>query len=116
MATCFTCRKREDMKQERIKVQLYNKTYKEIDMSDFSEIPEELFSNRSDIVSVWLPDGVKKIDANAFENCFRLSEIFFPNTLRVIGNEAFRNCVNLKKPEISEKVDVSETAFVGCNL
>ena len=104
------------MKQERIKVQLYNRTYKEIDMSDFTEIPEELFSNRNDIISVWLPNGVKKISDNAFENCIRLKEIFFPNTLREIGREAFRNCINLKQPEISEKVDVSESAFEGCHL
>jgi len=102
------------MKKERIKVQLYNKTYKEIDMTDFSEIPEDLFSNRNDIISVWLPNGVKRIHANAFENCIRLSEVFFPNSLKVIGNEAFRNCINLKKPDIPDKVEVSKSAFVGC--
>ena len=32
----------------RIKVKLYNKTFKEIDMSDFSVIPEELFENAYD--------------------------------------------------------------------
>ena len=52
----------------RIKVKLYNKTFKEIDMSDFSVIPEELFANRDDIVEVELPEGVKAISANAFEN------------------------------------------------
>lgn len=49
----------------RIKVKLYNKTFKEIDMSDFSVIPEELFANRDDIVEVELPEGVKAISANA---------------------------------------------------
>ena len=36
------------MKRGRIKVTLYNRTLKEIDMSDFSYISEDIFSNRSD--------------------------------------------------------------------
>ena len=51
---------------KRIKVTLYNKTFKEIDMTDFTVIPEELFANRDDIVEVVLPEGVKVISANAF--------------------------------------------------
>ena len=58
--------------KERIKITLYNKTYKEIDMSDFTEITEDIFSNRDDIVDVKLPEGVKIIDAHAFENCRHL--------------------------------------------
>ena len=38
------------MNNKRIKVTLYNRTYKEIDMSDFTCLPEELFANRDDIV------------------------------------------------------------------
>ena len=33
------------MNNKRIKVTLYNRTYKEIDMSDFTCLPEELFAN-----------------------------------------------------------------------
>ena len=47
--------------KERIKVYLYNKTMKEIDMSDFSYISEDVFSERTDIVKVVLPEGVKEI-------------------------------------------------------
>ena len=49
------------MNNKRIKVTLYNRTYKEIDMSDFTCLPEELFANRDDIVEVVLPEGVKVI-------------------------------------------------------
>ena len=47
--------------KERIKVYLYNKTMKEIDMSDFSYISEDVFSERTDIVKVVLPEGVKRL-------------------------------------------------------
>ena len=48
------------MNNKRIKVTLYNRTYKEIDMSDFTCLPEELFANRDDIVEVVLPEGYKQ--------------------------------------------------------
>ena len=40
--------------KERIKVYLYNKTIKEIDMSDFSYLSEDIFSERGDIIKVIL--------------------------------------------------------------
>ena len=77
------------MNNKRIKVTLYNRTYKEIDMSDFTCLPEELFANRDDIVEVVLPEGVKVISNNAFENCQRLEKVEFPSTLERIESEAF---------------------------
>ena len=98
----------------RIKVTLYNKTFKEIDMSDFSVIPEELFANRDDIFEVVLPEGVKVISANAFENCQRLEKVVFPSTLESIGEEAFINCVNLKEADYGKNVKIAPTSFSGC--
>ncbi len=46
---------------------MYNRTFKEIDQSDFTRITEGLFSNRDDIVEVAFPDGVETIGFNAFE-------------------------------------------------
>ncbi len=45
------------MSGSRIKVTLYNRTFKEIDQSDFTRITEGLFSNRDDIVEVEFPEG-----------------------------------------------------------
>ena len=59
------------MSGSRIKVTLYNRTFKEIDMSDFTRITEGIFSNRDDIVEVAFPEGVEVIAPNAFENCMR---------------------------------------------
>ena len=55
------------MSGSRIKVTLYNRTFKEIDMSDFTRITEGIFSNRDDIVEVAFPEGVEVIAPNAFE-------------------------------------------------
>lgn len=104
------------MKRGRIKVALYNRTLKEIDMSDFKEIPEDLFSDRKDIVKVQLPEGVEEICNYAFENCRHLEEVVMPSSLKKIGSEAFYNCVNLKKIVIQSEVVVDKTAFDGCVL
>lgn len=102
------------MKRGRIKVTLYNRTLKEIDMSDFSYISEDIFSNRSDVVKIELPEGVKKIGNNAFENCNNLEEVIFPDSLEEIGQEAFINCVNLKSAVCKKGVKVDPTSFKGC--
>ena len=77
------------MKRGRIKVTLYNRTLKEIDMSDFSYISEDIFSNN-------------------------LEEVIFPDSLEEIGQEAFINCVNLKSAVYKKGVKVDPTSFKGC--
>ena len=61
-----------------------------------------------------MPEGVKSIGNNAFENCVNLEEVELPDTLENIGSEAFVNCINLKKIQYGKKVDVDKTAFAGC--
>ena len=94
------------MSGSRIKVTLYNRTFKEIDMSDFTRITEGIFSNRDDIVEVIAP--------NAFENCRRLEKVEFPKSLKSIENEAFINCLSLKEADYGKNVTVAPDAFKGC--
>lgn len=100
--------------KERIKVYLYNKTIKEIDMTDFTYISEDIFAERGDIVKVELPEGVEVIGNNAFENCTNLEEVICPKSLKSIGAEAFIDCVNLKKINYGSDVKVDASAFKGC--
>lgn len=102
------------MNSNRIKVTLYNRTFKEIDMSDFTRITEGLFSNRDDIVEVAFPDGVETIGFNAFENCRRLEKVEFPDSLKLIECEAFINCTSLKEADYGKNVTVAPDAFKGC--
>ncbi len=101
--------------KDRIKVFLYNKTTKEIDMSDFKTIPDDMFADRRDVVRVELPEGVEVIGNNSFENCSRLEEVIFPQSLKKIGNEAFIDCVNLVKAVYGDQVEVAPNAFQGCD-
>ena len=56
-----------------------------------------MFSERTDIVKVVLPEGVKEIGNNAFENCIHLEEVVCPKSLQKIDSEAFIDCISLKK-------------------
>ena len=76
------------MSGSRIKVTLYNRTFKEIDMSDFTRITEGIFSNRDDIVEVAFPESIE--------------------------NEAFINCLSLKEADYGKNVTVAPDAFKGC--
>lgn len=100
--------------KDRIKVYLYNKTIKELDMSDFTYIYPDMFAERDDIVKVELPEGVERIGNNAFENCSNLEEVICPKSLRSIEAEAFIDCINLRKIEYGDDVDVDASAFKGC--
>ncbi|MDO5339851.1 MAG: leucine-rich repeat domain-containing protein [Eubacteriales bacterium] len=102
------------MNGNRIKVTLYNRTFKEIDMSDFTRITEGLFSNRDDIVAISFPEGVEIIASNAFENCRRLEKVEFPDSLKLIESEAFINCTSLKEADYGKNVTVAPDAFKGC--
>ena len=102
------------MSGSRIKVTLYNRTFKEIHMSDFTRITEGIFSNRDDTVEVAFPEGVEVIAPNAFENCRRLEKVEFPKSLKSIENEAFINCLSLKEADYGKNVTVAPDAFKGC--
>ena len=102
------------MIKSRIKVTLINKTTKEIDLSDFSVIPEGLFNGRTDVQKIEFPDGVEIIMNNACEGCTALEEAVFPPSLKVIESEAFADCVKLVKADYHEDVKVDNSAFIGC--
>ena len=104
----------ERIMKERIKVYLYNKTIKEIDMSDFSSITEDTFAYHKDIVKVIFPEGVEFIGNNAFENCTRLEEVVCPSTLKSIGKEAFLGCINLSRINYGRDVSIAPNAFKCC--
>ena len=103
------------MNRKRIRITLVNRTYKEIDMSDFTSIQDDMFSGLTDIAKVELPEGVRYIKRNAFEGCAALTEVILPDTIEDIGYEAFANCISLKKINVPDNAKVDSTAFRNCH-
>ena len=67
------------------------------------------------IKSVVIEDGVTRIGAYAFYDCFALAEVIIPNSVKSIGNRAFFYCKALTKVEIPNSVTcIGWYAFEEC--
>lgn len=78
-------------------------------------IPKEAFMNCNNLRFVDLPNGLIKIDQDAFKNC-PLEEVTFPETVSELGISAFENCKNLEKIDLSlakNLKSIPEKAFSG---
>jgi len=78
------------------------------------EIGEKAFLD-SNLLSVYLPEGVQTIGAEAFRTSFSLYDVNLPSTLKVIGDEAFLGCHSLKTIDIPQNVSqIGINAFMSC--
>ena len=50
-----------------------------------------------DVEEVVLPDGLKHIQNNAFDDCYRLTKVTIPNSVEFISDCAFNGCISLKR-------------------
>lgn len=68
----------------------------------------------SDLTSIELPQGLKRLEAYCFQNC-KLKSIVLPDSVTYIGKSAFENCDNLKDIRFSENLSqIDDRAFKGC--
>lgn len=71
---------------------------------------------RQGIEKVVIPEGVTRIDAEAFSECTQLAEVVLPDTLKEIGNFAFSECEALAKIEFPDGLrSIGESAFEGAH-
>ena len=69
----------------------------------------------SGLTQYTIPDGVKVIGYEAFEDCQNLTSVTIPNSVTVIGDCAFYDCENLTSITIPESVtSIGDGAFYGC--
>ena len=64
---------------------------------------------------VVIPDGVNKIDENAFAGCNNIISLVISDTVTSIGRGAFRDCTGLIGVSVGKNVsDIGDEAFGGC--
>lgn len=81
-----------------------------------TRIEDEAFSNNEDIESVHLPEGVESIGSCAFRGCTKLESINLPSTLTELENNAFDSCSSLKSIVLPEDFSSLESeTFTGCS-
>ena len=81
--------------------------------SSSSSVP--WYSNRSDIKSILIANGVTSIGHRVFYDCSNLTWVSIPNSVNYIGDSAFRECSGLTSVTIPNSVVIIEHyAFYQC--
>ncbi len=87
----------------------------EIDGIPVVGVGNSAFYNAEKLVSISLPDSIKKIDDYAFDNCYLLSEINLPEAVEFIGFYAFSDCSSLESVTLPEALtEMDSNAFARC--
>ena len=76
---------------------------------------ENLYINGVKTTDIMIPDGVTRIERNAFYNCKCISSITIPSSVSFIGRDAFGGCNNLNSVYANDleswcKIDFEEEA------
>lgn len=74
-------------------------------------------SERNNVESIHIPEGVTSIGNGAFYGCKSLKHVSLPNTLKSIGEYAFRSCKALTNIVLPDSLTtVGKGAFAGSNI
>lgn len=80
------------------------------------KIGKGTFSN-SNVQTVVIADGIKRIPERMFCNCKNLAEINIPPTVKSIGKSAFEDCASLEFIAFPQSIrDIGEFVFLGSGL
>lgn len=79
------------------------------------KIEPEAFKDNELVRKVVMPNSIVEIGVNAFNGCSNLQEIKFSNNIKRISNNAFKNCTSLSDIELPENLEEIGTAsFRNC--
>ena len=115
---------RECRMLEEINVSEHSKTFKSVDGVLFSKNGKVLYyypRNKSD-QKYTIPDGVRKIEPNAFSCNDHISEIIMPESINTLGTDAFSHCGSLETISIPAGVQTLpdylffDSGFTAINL
>ena len=85
-------------------------------MTNYSDVNVPWYSQRANITTLALPNGMTTIGNDAFCFCSVLSSVTIPNSVTSIGNSAFAYCSGLTSVTIPNSVtSIGNSAFSGCS-
>ena len=87
-----------------------------VNVFDYTDIVYKNMFNGAEIENIVIPDGVRRIQADAFANCENLKNVDLGNTVTTIDSGAFANCGRLKNLFLPDSVTtLGQDIFKGCN-
>ena len=79
------------------------------------KIEPEAFKDNELVRKVIMPDSITEIGDNAFSGCSNLQNIRFSNNLKSIGEDSFLNCKKITHVELPKSIEtIKEEAFACC--
>ena len=79
-------------------------------------IPENMFYDDDNLVSVTIPQGVTSIGSSAFYSCNKLAAVEIPVGCTMVGNEAFCSCNSLAQVSLPDGLtSIGSYAFCNCS-
>lgn len=91
-------------------------TLKTVVINGGEVIPEQAFSDFTNLTSVTIPDTVTTIGSSAFYGCEGLTSIEIPSSVKTIGIFAFSDCTSLTSLVIPSSVtNIQALAFNRCS-
>lgn len=94
-----------DVDLTNLKSRLTNVKYLDMEETDVTVIPNELFRDHWCLLEMRLPKGLVSIGEYAFYNCNSMNSLIFPSTLRTIEDYAFYDCFSFEEVIIPEGVE-----------
>ena len=88
----------------------------EVDGYEVEAVNTDLFDNKTEVFAVTVPDTVTTIKEGAFQDCTALKQVFLENGLKTIETNAFAGCEDLSIFNVPDTVNIiNENAF-GDNI
>ena len=76
-------------------------------------IEGEAFSRCSNLKTIHLPEGLKRIENEAFASCSSLESITFPDSLHTIGDRVLTGCTGITVLDLNQLYSVGEGNIYG---
>ena len=81
-----------------------------------TELNDDAFNGCTNLATIRLPKGLKKIGARALKDCKKLAQVNLPTGVNAIDEEAFAGCTSLTGIELSNEITTVEKGlFRGCS-
>ena len=79
-----------------------------------TEIEDEAFKGREDLISINIPKGVTRIGESAFEDCINLASITIPDSVTEIDDNAINGCTSLENITFPDSLKCISSGLLYC--